>query len=103
MKTYAHINSAGDIVGIGMVYFESGGFTPEVAQFVEELGEDEALIAYGEKVKPRIAVSETQSIPDPALTTVVIDTDEMPGGDGHEYDKSFFAAFKHSGGNAVHI
>lgn len=31
MKTFAHINTVGDIVGIGMIYFEDGNLTPEVA------------------------------------------------------------------------
>lgn len=31
MKTFAHINAAGNIVGIGMIYFEDGNLTPEVA------------------------------------------------------------------------
>lgn len=92
MKTFAHINPAGDIVGIGMIYMESGGFTEPVAIKVAELGEDAGIKAYGDSVKP-----------DPTLTTVVIDTAQMPGDDPNTYDKTFRAAYKHGGGLKVDI
>lgn len=86
MKTYAHINAAGDILGVGMIYFESGELTPEIAALVAKLGEDAGILAYGEKVK--------QS---PTNTTIVVDTDQFPGGNGLRYDKTFRNAFKRSG------
>lgn len=92
MKTFAHINPAGDIVGIGMIYMESGGFTEPVAIKVAELGEDAGIKAYGDSVKP-----------DPTLTTVVIDTAQMPGDDPNTYDKFFRGAFKHTGAMKVDI
>lgn len=92
MKTFAHINPAGDIVGIGMIYMESGGYTEPVAAKVAELGEDAGIKAYGDSVKT-----------DPTLTTIVIDTAQMPGDDPNTYDKTFRGAFKHVGGVKVDV
>lgn len=93
MKTFAHINLAGDIVGIGMIYFESGGLLPPVQKLVDEHGEDAGIIAYGEYVKP-----------DSALTTVLIKTSEMPNGSViGAFDKTFRNAFKHGGGHKVNV
>lgn len=92
MKTFAHINAVGDIISIGMIYFESGGLTPEVAAFVQDLGEDAGIKAYGEKVKL-----------DPSYTTIVVDTAQLPGGNGFTYDKLFRNAFKHGGGMKIDI
>lgn len=92
MKTYAHINAAGEIKGIGMIYFETGSLTPEVAALVKDLGEDAGIKAYGEKVKL-----------DPSYTTIVVDTAQLPGGNGFTYDKLFRNAFKHGGGMKIDI
>lgn len=90
MKTFAHKNAAGDIVGIGMIYMESGGYTDAVAAQVAALGEDAGIRAYGDSVRPS-----------PTLTTVVIDTAQMPGSDPNTYDKTFRGAFRHGVGAAV--
>lgn len=92
MKTFAHINQSGDVVGIGMIYYESGALTEEVQALVDALGEDEGIKAYGAKVKQ-----------DASLVAVVIDTDEMPGGNGSVYDRTFRNAFKHGGGKRVDV
>lgn len=92
MKTFAHINPAGDIVGIGMIYMESGGFTEPVAIKVAELGEDAGIKSYGDSVKA-----------DPTSVTVIIDTAQMPGDDPNTYDKTFRGAFKHVGGVKVDV
>jgi hypothetical protein len=92
MKTFAHINSANEVVGIGMIYFEGGGLTPGVAEYVAQFGEDAGIIAYGNSVKH-----------DAKLTTVLIDTTEMPGGGNMNYDKLFRNAFKHGGGKKVDV
>ncbi len=92
MKTYAYVNADGDIKGIGMIYFETGDLSPEVAVLVKDLGEDAGIKAYGDKVKQ-----------DPSLTTVVVDTDQFPGGNGFTYDKLFRNAFKHGGGNRIDV
>jgi hypothetical protein len=103
MKTYAHINQSGDILGIGMIYFESGGLTPEVAAFVAELGEDAGIKAYGDAVKPKLTLPSGSVIEDSATSTIVIDTKDMPGDHPDRYDKTFRAAYKHGGGTAVHV
>lgn len=90
MKTFAHINAAGDVVGIGMIYLEAGGLVEPVQQRVTALGEDAGIVAYGDSVRP-----------DPSLVTVVIDTSQMPGDDPNGYDKTFRAAYKHGGGFKV--
>jgi hypothetical protein len=92
MKTFAHLNSANEVVGIGMIYFEGGGFTPGVAEYVDQFGEDAGIVAYGNSVKH-----------DAGLTTVLIDTTEMPGGGHMNYDKLFRNAFKHGGGKKVDV
>lgn len=92
MKTFAHINANGDVVGIGMIYYKSGGLVEPVQQLVDDLGENAGIIAYGESVKY-----------DPTLTTVVVDTAQMPGDDPDTYDKTFRAAYKHGGGLKVDI
>lgn len=92
MKTYAYINTAGDVVGIGMIYFESGELTPEVAALVARLGGDAGITAYGEKVKP-----------DSAYATVVVDTAQFPGGAGMNYDKTFRNAFKRGAGLGIAV
>lgn len=104
MKTFAHTNAAGDILSIGMIYFEDGSYTPEVAAFVAEHGEDAGIIAYGEKVKRRLRGSDGADLgPDPAVTTIVIETVEMPGGSAMGYDKTFRGAFKRGAGKDVGI
>lgn len=92
MKTFAHTNAAGDILAIGMIYFEDGRLTPEVAGYAADLGLESGILAYGEKVKPSAD-----------LTTIVIDTEEMPGGSGMRFDKTFRNAFKHAGGRRVDV
>jgi hypothetical protein len=93
MKTFAFKDAAGMIVGLGLCRFESGDFTPEVQTFVDEHGEDAGLIRYADSIKS-----------DPALTSIVLSTVDMPGGDGHQYDKSFRGAWKHVNGRAeVHM
>ena len=92
MKTFAHINAAGGVVGIGMIYLESGSFTEPVADQVAALGEDAGIKAYGDSVRQ-----------DPALTTIVIDTAQMPGGSAMGYDKMFRGAFRHGGGLKVAV
>lgn len=90
MKTFVHINAAGEVVGIGMIYYEAGGLTEPVQALVDAIGEDAGIVAYGESV-----------CADPALVTVVIDTAQMPGADPDKYDKTFRGAFKHGGGMRV--
>ena len=87
MKTYALVDKDNFIKGIGMVYFEDGSLSPEVQQLVNELGLEEGLKAYGEKVNP-----DKEN-----LRAVVIDTLDLPsdGTDDEEtYDKTWFNAFK---------
>lgn len=103
MKTFAHINAAGDVLGIGMIYFEDGRYTPEVGAFVAEHGEDAGILAYGEKVKPHLIVDGVDLGPDTSITVVIIDTAEMPGGNGMRFDKTFRGAFKHGGGRRVDV
>ena len=109
MKTFAHINWAGDILGIGMIYFENGNLTPEVASFVESHGEDAGIIAYGEKVRPHLTSTDADGKTvdlgiDPSISTVLIKTTEMPNGtlDGR-FNKTFRNAFKHGGGHKVDV
>ena len=87
MKTFALIDKYNFIKGIGMVYFEDGSLSPEVQQLVDELGLEEGLKTYGEKVNPD----------KDNLRAVIIDTLELPS-DGTDneatYDKTWFAAFK---------
>lgn len=95
MKTYAHINAAGEVVGIGMVYYESGELLPAVhAALIAAVDSggtfDDALLAVGDSVKH-----------DASLTTIVIDTATMPGGSGTGYDKTFRDSFKHAAGRVV--
>lgn len=90
MKTFAHVDAAGNIVGIGMVYYEGGGLTEAVAAFVKRLGLDAGLIAYGDTVRA-----------DPTHTTVVVDTVDMPGDNPQGYDKLFRGAFKYADGKCV--
>lgn len=88
MKTYAHINAAGEVVGIGMVCYESGELLSAVQDAVSAAGSlDAGLLNIGDQVKQ-----------DASLTTIVIDTADMPGGSGMGYDKTFRAAFKHAAG-----
>lgn len=100
MKTFAHKNAAGEIVGIGMIYMESGGYTDAVAAQVAELGEDAGIKAYGDSVRPRVVINGV-SVVDPSITTVVIDTAQMPGSDPNAYDKTFRGAFRHGAGVSV--
>ena len=109
MKTFAHINSIGNILGIGMIYFEDGNFTPEVATFVDEHGEDAGILAYGDKVRPHLITTDANGNKidlgiDPSISTVLIKTTEMPNGtaDGR-FDKTFRNAFKHGGGHKVDV
>ena len=87
MKTFALIDKYNFIKGIGIVYFEDGSLSPEVQQLVDELGLEEGLKTYGEKVNPD----------KDNLRAVIIDTLELPS-DGTDneatYDKTWFAAFK---------
>lgn len=92
MKTFAHLNALGDVVGIGIIYLESGGLTPPVAEWVKTLGEDAGIKAYGDTVRA-----------DLSMTTVVIDTAQMPGDDPNTYDKTFRDAYKYSGGLKVDV
>lgn len=87
MKTYALVDKDNFIKGIGMVYFEDGSLSPEVQQLVHELGLEEGLKTYGEKVN-----SDKES-----LRAVVIDTLDLPSNgtdDEATYDKTWFEAFK---------
>ena len=92
MKTFAFKDSNNTIAGIGLVYMETGEFAPGVAEYVNRLGVDGGLLAYGNSVKH-----------DSRLTTIVVDTANMPGADPDMYDKTFRAAFVHGGGNGVEI
>ena len=87
MKTFALIDKENFIKGIGMVYFEDGSLSPEVQQLVDELGLEEGLKFYGEKVNP-----DKEN-----LRAVIIDTLDLPS-DGTDdeatYDKTWFNAFK---------
>ena len=109
MKTFAHINSTGNILGIGMIYFEDGNFTPEVATFIDEHGEDAGILAYGDKVRPHLTTTDANGNMvdlgvDTSLTTILVKTSEMPNGttDGR-FDKTFRNAFKHGGGHKVDV
>lgn len=83
-----------------MIYMASGGYTDAVAAQVAALGEDAGIRAYGDSVRPRVLVNGV-SVVDPAITTVVIDTAQMPGGSAMGYDKLFRAAFRHGVGAGV--
>lgn len=89
MKTFAFKDSTDMIVGLGMCRFESGEFTPEVKVFVDDFGEDQGLLRYADTIKP-----------DTSLTSILLDTKDMPGGIGHRYDKTFRGAWKHANGKA---
>lgn len=109
MKTFAHINSTGDIVGIGMIYTTDGNFVSEVSALVEEHGEDAGILAYGNKVLPHLTTTDANGNTvdlgiDPSVSTVLIKTTEMPNGttDGR-FDKTFRNAFKHGGGHRVDV
>lgn len=102
MKTYAHINAQNEIVGIGMIYLEDGRLTEEVRQFVLPYGEDDGIRRYGDMVRPLVTINDF-SMPDPNIAAILIDTDEMPGGNGFGYDKTFRNAFKHGGGRRVDV
>ena len=87
MKTFALIDKYNFIKGIGMVYFEDGSLSPEVQQLVHELGLEEGLKTYGEKVNPD----------KDNLRAVVIDTLDLPSNstdDEATYDKTWFESFK---------
>lgn len=92
MKTFAHINAAGDVVGIGLIYNLAGNLLEPVAAKVAKLGEDAGIKAYGESV-----------CWDASCTTVVVDTMQMPGDDPNGYDKTFQGAYKYAGGLKVDI
>lgn len=109
MKTFAHINSTGDIVGIGMIYTTDGNFVSEVSALVEEHGEDVGILAYGNEVLPHLTTTDANGNTvdlgiDPSVSTVLIKTTEMPNGttDGR-FDKTFRNAFKHGGGHKVDV
>lgn len=93
MKTFAHINVDESIVAIGMIYLENGSFTPGVQKLVNELGVDAGILAVGEKARAG----------NPDLVTIVIDTDEMPGGNGMSFDKTFRGAFKKGAGSRIDV
>ena len=108
MKTYAHVNAAGDILGIGMIYVNME-LHPVVIPFIEEHGEDAGILAYGDKVRPHLTATDASGGmidlgADPSITTVLIKTTEMPNGtaDGR-FDKTFRNAFKHGGGHKVDV
>jgi hypothetical protein len=102
MKTFAHINTLNEIVGIGMIYFETGELTHDVQEFVTSYGEEDGIRRYGDMVRPLVKIGDTW-VPDPDITAIVIDTDEMPGGNGLGYDKTFYHAFKHGGGRKIDV
>lgn len=102
MKTYAHINAQNEIVGIGMIYYETGELLPPVQEFVTAHGDDDGIRRFGDMVRPQIIINGI-TVPDPGITAIVIDTDEMPGGNGNAYDRTFFKAFKHGGGRRVDV
>lgn len=92
MKTFAHIDTANNIVGIGMIYYESGGFSNGVLNFFDRILSfseysnstiDELIVMYGESIA-HIRVKQTK----------LIDTIDMPGDDPDRYDKTFRSAFK---------
>jgi len=91
MKTYAHLDIKGFVCGIGMIYDVDTGRLAEVVQpFVDELGEDAGITAYGLHV---IAVDDTD-----AVTAITIDTDELTDGQNGNYNKTFLRAMKHNNG-----
>ena len=93
MKTYAYKNGSGMIVGVGRIYYANGQLTPGANEFVEELGEEDGIKAFGDSVKQ-----------DSSLTTVVVATSEMPGGASNgKYEKVLRGAFKHEGGHKVDV
>lgn len=87
MKTFALIDKENFIKGIGMIYFEDGNLSSAVKELVDELGLEEGLKTYGEKVNP-----DKEN-----LRAIVIDTLDLPSNgtdDVATYDKTFFNAFK---------
>lgn len=93
MKTYAHVDSYGCIVGLGMIYLESGGYADQyLSELVKEIGEDEAIYNYGQSVN-RLGV-----------TTIVVDTADIPGGDGGKtFDKTFVGAFMAGANKGIEV
>jgi hypothetical protein len=84
MKTYAHIDVDNNIVGIGIIYYESGELTNGMKAFIADSGlaTDAGIVAYGQSVAPE------------GVTSVLADTTDMPGDNPNEYDKTFRGAFK---------
>lgn len=103
MKTYAHINANKEIVGIGMIYLEDGSFADQrLHDLVRDFGKDGAILRYGDMVRPQIIVNG-KLVPDPQIAAVLIDTNEMPGGNGFEFDKTFRNSFRHESGFKVGV
>ena len=100
MKTYAYINTANEVKGIGMIYFESGELLPEIAKLVQELGEDAGIKQFGETVCPR-QVLEDETFGERLYTTVVIDTTDLPNNNDMSYDKTFMKAWEHKANKPI--
>lgn len=98
MKTYAHINQDGFIIGLGRIYLGNGELTPGAQELVDQHGEVGGILAIGEMARPHLMSDGQDMGPDPSIRVAVIDVEAIPGGDGMRYDKMFRPAWKHANG-----